>query len=269
VREKYVFVDGLKTRYVDEGSRSTVLLLHGASLGSCLDVYEKNIPALASAGLRLVAYDSPGYGLTDNPKDFTDAYRTDFVLKFMDSLDIAKAHVVAHSAIGRMPARIALTHPERLVKVVALAATPLLPPLGGESERGESEMSPPTLESTRERLEGDLFNHSLITRTMLERRLKMSVGKNFDAAQQRVKTARSTKKEKDPVPLWQSFAKSAITKFYLLGKNDRRGTVEKRCSLLAEMEPGLNIHLIDNCNHLIMIDARQEFDRRVTEFLLQ
>jgi len=144
-----------------------------------------------------------------------------------------------------------------------------LPPLGGEEERGESEMSPPTAESTRRRLEGDLFNHALITPTMVERRLKMSVGKNFVAAQERSKALRAAKGPKEEMPLWRSFARCPIAKFYLMGKNDRKGTVAKRCAMLAEMEPGLNIHLIDNCNHLMMIDAREEFDRRVTEFLLK
>jgi pimeloyl-ACP methyl ester carboxylesterase len=266
--DRYIVIDSLNTRYVDEGRGTVVLLLHGASLGSCLDVFEKNIPALAAAGFRVVGYDSPGYGLTDNPKDFSDAYRTAFMLNFLDALKIDKAHIVAHSAIGRVPARIALKNPERLGKVVALAGTPLLPPLGGEEERGESEMSAPTSESTRRRLDGDLFNHDLITPTMIERRLKMSVGKNFEAAQERAKALGIARGSKDAVPLWQSFARSPVSKFYLMGKNDRKGTVAKRSAMLAEMEQGLNIHLIDNCAHLIMIDAREEFDRRVTEFLL-
>lgn len=244
-----------------------MLLLHGASLGSCVDVYEKNIPTLVKAGFRVVGYDSPGYGLTDNPRDFSGAYRTDFVVKFMDALHIDKAHVIAHSAIGRMAARIALKSPERLGKVITVAGTPLLPPLGGEEERGEAEMAPPTTESTRKRLEGDLFNHELITPAMIGRRLKMSIGKNFEAAQARSKALRAANGPKEEIPLWQSFAHSPVEKFYLMGNNDRKGTVAKRTAMLAEMEPGLNIQLIDKCAHLMMIDARDEFDRRVIEFL--
>jgi len=265
--DRNISVDSLNTRYVDEGSGPVVLLLHGASLGSCLDVYEKNIPALVAAGFRVVGYDSPGYGLTDNPKDFSDAYRTEFVLKFMDALSIDKVHIIAHSAIARMPARIALVNPQRLGKAVAVAATPLLPPLEGVEERGESEDGPPTAESTRRRLEGDMFNHALITSTMVERRLRMSAGRNFAAAQQRAKAARSAKGPKEEVPLWRSFARAPIEKLYLMGKNDRKGTVAQRSAMLAQMEPGLNIEVIDDCGHLIMIDAREEFDRQVARFL--
>ena len=267
--DRYIVVDSLKTRYVDEGGGAAVLLLHGASLGSCLDVYEKNIPALVDAGFRVVGYDSPGYGLTDSPKDFSDAYRTVFVLKFMDALGIDKSHIIAHSAIGRMPARLALSHPGRLGRVITVAATPLLPPLEGADERGESEDGPPTAASTRRRLEGDMFNHSLITAAIVERRLRMSVGKNFEAAQERTKALRSVKGPKEAVPLWRSFAGAPVEKLYLVGKNDRKGTVAKRSALLAEMEPELNIEVIDHCGHLIMIDAREEFDRRVSQFFLK
>ena len=52
-----------------------------------------------------------------------------------------------------------------------------------------------------------------------------------------------------------------------MGKNDRKGTVAQRSAMLAQMEPGLNIEVIDDCGHLIMIDAREEFDRQVARFL--
>ena len=112
-----------------------------------------------------------------------------------------------------------------------------------------------------------MFNHALITSTMVERRLRMSAGKNFAAARQRAKAARSAKGPKEEVPLWRSFARAPIEKLYLMGKNDRKGTVAQRSAMLAQMEPGLNIEVIDDCGHLIMIDAREEFDRQVARFL--
>lgn len=269
MEEKFVVVDGLKTRYVEEGTGPVLVLLHGASLGSSLDVYETNIPVLVKAGLRAMAFDSPGYGLTDNPTDYTDAYRTDFVLKFMDALGIEKAHLVAHSATGRMAAHIALTHPERLAKVVTAAATPLLPLLVDQKERPDNEVTPPSLESTRKRLEGDLFNPSLITEERVAKRYRVSMGKNFAAAVERAKAVRMSQGSTDDLPLWQRFAKCSVPKLYLLGKEDRGGTVAQRVALLARMEPSLNIHLIERCRHLMMVDVEEEFNKRVIEFLLR
>ena len=191
--DKFVSVDNLKTRYIDAGAGAAVLLLHGASLGSSVEVYEGTIPVLVSAGLRCIGFDSPGYGLTDNPTDYSDSYRTNFILKFMDAVGIGKAHVVAHSASGRNAAIISLRHPQRFGAVIPVAATPLLPTLPDQKERAEREPPPPTLESTRKRLEGDLFNHGLITDERVERRYRMSLGKNYGAALEREKALTATK----------------------------------------------------------------------------
>lgn len=268
MEEKYANVDGLKTRYLEEGTGPAVILLHGNSLGSSAEVYERNIPVLAAAAIRAIAYDSPGYGFSDNPTDFSDTYRGAFIVKFMDALGIEKAYLVAHSAIGRVAAPVVLENPRRFEGFVALAASPLLPPLPGAGERPEMETAPPTLESTRRRLEGDLYNHALITQEKLERRFFLSTGKNFEAAQQRAKAAKAQEGGgKEGAPLWRRLAEAPIPKLYLFGREDRGGTSAKRCALLAEAYPHLKIHLIDRCRHLVMIDAEDEFNRKTIEFV--
>jgi pimeloyl-ACP methyl ester carboxylesterase len=269
--EKFVNVGSLKTRYLDAGAGPVVLLLHGASLGSSVEVYEGTIPVLVDAGFRCIAFDAPGYGLTDNPPDYSDSYRSDFILGFIDAVGIGKAHVVAHSASGRNAAVISLRHPQRFGAVIPVAATPLLPPLPDQkerAERAEREPPPPTLESTRKRLEGDLFNHRLITEERVERRYRLSLGKNYAAALEREKPLKVMEQSKEETPLWQRFARSTTRKLYINGKNDRGGTVNKRSALLAELEPQAKIEMIDNCNHLIMIDAAEQFTRALTKFLV-
>ena len=49
--DKFVQVDGLKTRYIEDGKGPAAILLHGASLGSSADVFERNLRPLAMAGL--------------------------------------------------------------------------------------------------------------------------------------------------------------------------------------------------------------------------
>jgi 2-hydroxy-6-oxonona-2,4-dienedioate hydrolase len=270
MEDKFITVDGVKTRCLEAGSGPVVLLIHGNSLGSSAEVYEKNIPALAKAGIRAIAYDSPGYGLSDNPKDFSDGYRGNFVVKLIDALAIQKACLVVHSAIGRVVAAVALENPQRFMGFVALAATPILPPLPGAAERPERENSEPTLETTRKRLEGDLYHHALITPDQVERRHLLSTGKNFEAAQARARAAQQNKGgPAEGAPLWQRLADAAIPKLYLFGRDDRGGTAAKRCDLLAQSHPHLQIQLIDHCSHLVMIDAEQQFNSAVIDFVNQ
>ncbi len=93
----------------------------------------------------------------------------------------------------------------------------------------------------------------------------MSTGKNFNGF------LKSREGEPDwyagETPLWKRFSGSSIPKLYLYAKEDR-GNAAKRCATLAEMDPGLKINLIEQCSHLVMIDAADEFNRRVIEFVL-
>jgi pimeloyl-ACP methyl ester carboxylesterase len=221
-------------------------------------------------GIRALAYDSPGYGMSECPSDFSDRYRSEFILKFMNTLGIQKAYLGVYSVIARLAVPLVLDNPGRCAGFVGLSALPTLPPLPGETrERAPAEKSAPTLASTRERLEEDLYNHSLITGDLVQRRYRFSTGKNLDAAAERAEAARAAKGlgGGDSTPLWRRLAEAPVPKLYLFGKEDRGDTTIKRCALLRETHPDLEIHLIDRCRHLIMIDAEEEFNRRLIEFV--
>ncbi|MGH7830735.1 MAG: alpha/beta fold hydrolase [Candidatus Binatia bacterium] len=267
--EKSVPVDGLKIRYLEEGSGHPAILLHGASLGSSADVWEKSLSALSRGGFRALAYDQPGFGLSDNPADYTLSYRTRFIVKFMDALGIERASLIGHSQAGGMAARVALDHPERVSHVVTAGTGSLLPPLpdqgarGGAREGEEGGETPPTLEGTKKLLESNLFNKSLITPDVLEKRHWMSVGKNFEAFRARSQARES---QKDAVPLWQRLKQIHAPLLMLYGAQDR-GSAAKRCALFKQMEPAMNLQVIDNACHLLMWDAAETFQQKLIEFL--
>jgi len=267
--EKFVEVDGLKTRYIEEGSGPDVLLLHGASLGSSADVWERNLAPLARHGIRAIAFDQPGFGLTENPKDYSVAYRRRFILQFMDALGIKKASLVGHSQAGNTAVGLAFDQPDRISKVVALATGSLLPPLaeGGKSGAGEGEeggSSEPSLNDTRALLEHNLFNQSLITPEALEKRQRMSIGKNFQAFLERSKAPRGG--GKDAVPIWERLHQLPVPLLMIYGKQDR-GSAAARAAALKERFPSLRMHLLDKCKHLAQWDAAEEFVSLSTKFL--
>src|SRR6266850_4096322 len=208
---KYVDVDGSKTRYIEDGAGPAAILLHGASLGSSADVFERNLKPLASAGMRAIAYDQPGFGLTDNPTDYSVPYRRRFIMMFMDALGLQSAAMVGHSQAGSMAVANAFEHPKRISKIMILGTGSLLPPLpeGQKAARGPAEGEEgtavePTLEQSRALLEHNLFNHSLITPEVLEVRQRMSVGKNFEAFLKRSGAGQGGGGgAKDAKPMWQ------------------------------------------------------------------
>lgn len=268
--EKFIQVDGLKVRYLEEGSGPSVVLLHGASLGSSADVWEGTLGSLALGGFRGLAFDRPGYGHSDAPKDYTASYQKAFILNFIDALELKQPCLVGHSGTGVTVVQLALEHPNQFSKVVTVGTGSLLPPLPEQGGRGqgreeeEGSGSEPTLEDTRKVLEENLFNRSLITPEVVEKRHRMSVGKNFQASIERSK-AREPRRE--DVPLWKRLEEVRVPYMMIMGREQVRGSAGKKCALLIEKEPIFRVELIEKCAHLVMWDAKEIFCQKLSDFL--
>jgi pimeloyl-ACP methyl ester carboxylesterase len=264
-RESFVRVHGLRIRILERGSGAAVLLLHGASLGSSADVWTGNLDALAAYGLRVIAFDQPGFGLSDDPEDHSVAFRTRFVPAFMDAMRLQQAHLIGHSQSGRIAVSLALTQPQRVAKVVVLATGSLLPPLPGETEGEEGGAAEPTLEETRKSLEDTLFHPALITPAALQTRHRMSTGKNFRAFLAR-RQARGGDRKKESAPLWQRLGEVSVPLRLIYGRQDR-GAAAERAALAKQRYPALDLHLVDRCKHLVQWDAAGEFTALAGRFL--
>jgi len=278
IEDKFVTVEGLRTRHLEEGEGPAVILLHGASLGSAADVFRRNLAPLADFGLRVIAYDQPGFGLSDDPPDWGIGFRTSFILKFMDALSIDRAALVGHSQAGNMAAEVALWHPDRISKVVVLGTGSLLPPLA-ESETAKKIVGPaegeeggerePAAAEVRELLQKNLYHQNLVTEAEVETRLRLSTGKNHKAFLARnAAGAKNKGKPKDPnkKPMWQRLGEVTQPLLMLYGQDDR-GEAGKRAEELKRRQPALDLHILPNCKHLVQWDAEAEFHRLAGSFL--
>ena len=276
VKDKFVAVDGLKLRYIEEGEGPPVLLLHGASLGSSADVFIRNLAPLARAGFHAIAFDQPGFGLSDVPTDHSAAYRRDSMPKFMDALGLKRAALVGHSQAGNPAVQLALKEPERYSHIVVLGTGSLLPPLEGAGEdrgaavqqRLERRMAAaePTIDDTRKLLEANLFHHDLITADELALRHARSIGKNFEAFVARNEAAEAAPPKEPKTPLWQRLVELKMPLLLIFGRNDRANAAQ-RATMLKEKFPQLNVHIVADCKHLVPWDAADEFIRLAVPFL--
>jgi len=276
VKDKYVTVDGLRLRYIEEGRGPALLFLHGASLGSSADVFLRNLGPLARAGFRAIAFDQPGFGLSDLPADLSAAYRRDSIPKFMDALSLKTAALVAHSQAGNPAVQLALKEPGRYTHVIVLGTGSLLPPLGGEGsgiegaaqQRLERRMTSeePTVQDTRKMLEATLFHHELITPEELALRHARSVGRNFEAFVARNAAAEAAPAKEPKTPLWRRLVELPMPLFLIFGREDRARAAE-RAMLLKEKYPQLNLHIVPGCRHLVPWDVADEFVRLSVPFL--
>ncbi|MFE3000560.1 alpha/beta fold hydrolase [Nocardia sp. NPDC059246] len=111
---------GRRLRYVDVGTGSPILLLHG--LGGSWQTWLQNIPALSS-GYRVIAVDLPGFGKSEplagpvSVDDFVGA-----LVALLDELGIGEPVVIGHSMGGLVSMRLAVTHPQRVRRLILLSA---------------------------------------------------------------------------------------------------------------------------------------------------
>src|SRR5262245_2044485 len=276
--DRFIVVDGLNIRYIEVGNGVPAVLLHGSSLGSSADVFRRNLPALAAGGVRAIAVDLPGFGKSDPASDLSGAARNAFILRFMDALGLERVALIGHSSSGGPAVSIALKNPDRVSHVIVLGTGSLLPPLeaqgtkvggreGAAQARLEERMvkKEPTLADTRALLEANLFNHDLISDEELALRHENSIGPCF-AQFARRHAAAGDDGGKPSVPLWQRLVELEQPLLLIYGRNDR-ARAEERARLLLQYFPQRDLHLADNCKHLVPWDAVDLFHRLAVPFL--
>ena len=275
-QDKFVEVDGLKLRYIEAGSGPSVLFLHGASLGSSADVFLRNLGPFAKAGFRAVAFDLPGFGLSDKPAKQSVPQQRNSIPKFIDAAGLGKTALIAHSRSGGFAIQLALDDPNRYSHVIVLGTGTLLPPQTQEQvgkyeavqARVDREMAQkePTLEDARKLLQADTFNHALISDEDVAMRHSRMIGRNFIAHQERQSHDAPASAAAAATPLWQRLTDLKLPLLMIFGREDRSHAAE-RAELLKKMHPQINLHIVNGCKHMVHWDAFDDLMRLGVPFL--
>jgi 4,5:9,10-diseco-3-hydroxy-5,9,17-trioxoandrosta-1(10),2-diene-4-oate hydrolase len=273
---KFVTVDGLKLRYIEEGSGPSVLFLHGASLGSSADVFLRNLGPFAKAGFRAVAFDLPGFGLSDKPEKQSVAQQRNSIPKLIDAAGLGTTALIAHSRSGGFAVQLALEDPNHYSHVIILGTGSLLPPQTEEQvgkyeavqARVDKEMAQkePTLEDARKLLQADTFNHALISEEDAAMRHRRMIGGNFIAHQDRQSQDAPAGTAKAGKPLWEKLVELQVPLLMIFGRDDRAHAGE-RAELLKKKYPELKIHIVNGCRHMVHWDAFDDLMRLGVPFL--
>ncbi|MFE3731866.1 alpha/beta fold hydrolase, partial [Nocardia sp. NPDC059154] len=113
-------IRGRKMRYVDVGVGSPLLLVHG--LGGSWQTWLENLPALSSRH-RVIAVDLPGFGRSEPlTKPLTIDAFVESLTTLLDELGIKRAVVLGHSMGGLVSMRLAMTHPDRVRRLILLSS---------------------------------------------------------------------------------------------------------------------------------------------------
>ena len=155
--EKFVEVDGIRTRYFEKGTGETLVLVHGGSFGSTTGAcsaedWDLNFDGLAK-WFRVIAIDKLGQGYTGNPRsddDYTMHATVQHAWATLRALGIESAHLVGHSRGGYLVCRLTVEHPE-IVKTCTIVDSNTCSPGTGRNDFVFANMPRPALSAESQR----------------------------------------------------------------------------------------------------------------------
>jgi pimeloyl-ACP methyl ester carboxylesterase len=121
---QFVTVDGISIHYKQHGDEGQdLILMHG--LGASVYSWQRVREDLSDFGT-VTAYDRPAFGLTERimPEDYNGRnpysrnYQPQFLVEFMNQVDIQTAVLVGNSAGGTLAVQMALEYPERVEALI-------------------------------------------------------------------------------------------------------------------------------------------------------
>ena len=115
----FVKAGDTNTHYIRKGNGKPLVLIHG--IFSSAFVWHKNIDEL-SHHFDVIAVDLKGYGYSDKPADgrYSREDIRQFMIDFMDAINVEKAIVGGHSWGGGIAMDLALACPQRVEKLVLI-----------------------------------------------------------------------------------------------------------------------------------------------------
>jgi pimeloyl-ACP methyl ester carboxylesterase len=151
-RGRFVTVEGVRLHYVERGTGTPLVLLHGN--GSMIEDFQSSgLIDLAAKQYRVIAIDRPGFGHSDRPRStvWTPEVQADFIAAALKKIGVPRAIVLGHSWGTLVAVALALKYPQE-VQALVLASGYYYP----DARADVVILSPPALP-----LIGDLLSHTL------------------------------------------------------------------------------------------------------------
>jgi 4,5:9,10-diseco-3-hydroxy-5,9,17-trioxoandrosta-1(10),2-diene-4-oate hydrolase len=260
--------NGYKIHYLDEGEGEVVLFLHGSGPGaSGHSNFKGNYPALVNAGYRCIIVDLIGYGFSDKPDDVDHplSFFVQCIKQTLDCAGVEKCTVVGNSLGGAIAIGLALDFPDLVEKLILMAP-------GGLSELAEYQQMPgmqkvfqvfgsgePVTPAVMKDLfaSGLMHNPSFATDDLVAERMQiMQIMNGHVMATMNV-----------PV-LTERLCELQCPVLGFWGLNERM-MPENGIMALAHNVGQLQLVLLSECGHWVMVEHEALFNRHCLDFLKQ
>jgi 2-hydroxy-6-oxo-6-(2'-carboxyphenyl)-hexa-2,4-dienoate hydrolase len=285
--EKWVSVEGIRTRYFDAGEGEPVLMIHGGRIGDesapgNAEEFEYNFPAIVDAGYRAISVDKLGQGYTDNPlhdEGYSLRGQAEHMAQFIRVLDAGPVHLIGHSRGAYIACRVALDFPD-LVRSCVLIDTNSSSPGPGRNEIVFACNPHPA--GTRAASEWVFRNYSFrgdhVTASWLDQVAKILAQKKYEVAIRKMKAEGLTETVFNPMlsedreELFARLAMEGLLRPTLLiwAFNDPTATLDLGYGLfdlIGRHTPRCQMHIVNEAGHFSFREQPAVFNRVVVEFL--
>jgi 2-hydroxy-6-oxonona-2,4-dienedioate hydrolase len=258
------------TIYFNEaGEGHPLLLLHGSGPGATgWSNFGKNMQTLAT-NFRCIAPDMPGWGRS-SAVAWDERDHVANAIELLDALGIEKAAVVGNSMGGATSLKLTATHPHRVSHLITMgvgySGSRIFSAGDGPSEglkllqAGYVDPSP---EGLRRMVDIFTYDKTFATDELVEQRSKVALSRPDHLAN----FIQGMSKPRRGIATAEEIGSITAPSLLLHGRDDRVVHFEGSLNLVA-MIPDSRMVLVNRCGHWLMLEHSDEFNRLVTDFVL-
>jgi pimeloyl-ACP methyl ester carboxylesterase len=261
--------------YHEAGEGPALVLLHGSGPGvTGWANFQNNLPVFAK-DFRCFILDLPGYGKSAPVAGMPMQVCADAVIRFLDGLGIAKAHIIGNSLGGMVGSMVAAQHAARIDKFVTIGGVGygLFNAFPNEGINLLVDfIENPTREGLVRWLHSMVYDKSIVTDELIEGRMKQAL----DPTTYETSKKLYSRAAMDAITAMTEGPHAAATFAHLAqiqaptliawGRDDRVSSMD-RAFVAMRMIPNAELHVFPKCGHWAMIERKAEFENVTLAFL--
>ncbi|MBU2074003.1 MAG: alpha/beta fold hydrolase [Actinobacteria bacterium] len=261
------------SRAEEKSERLPLVMLHGGGPGaSSWSNFGPALPGFAEE-FRTILVDQPGFGASDKPPVVGNYYRfaSDAVVALLDELGIERVHLLGNSLGGGTAMRLALSHPDRVGRLIMMGPGGLsLNLFHADPTEGVQRLmdfgANPSRETLRAFISTMVVDQSLVTDELVEARFADATAPGAQDAMRSMGMSFWNPETAEDGMLWREAHRLRKHTLLTWGREDRVNPLDGAMAAL-KLIPKAQLHVFPNCGHWAQIEAAEEFREVATAFL--
>lgn len=255
---KFVEVDGVRLHYVERGTGTPVVLLHGNGV-TLQDFEASGVLDLAAGHYRVLAFDRPGFGYSERPRStiWTPQAQAALIAGALEQLGVEPAVVVGHSWGTLVALAMALDHRPAVRGLVLLSGVyyrtlrPDVIPFSLPAIPGLGDIMAHTVSPLSGALMGPaVIKASFAPAPVSDRIGRLPLGLTLRPSQVRATAADTALMEPGVLALGRRYGELSLPVVIMAGEGDLIAHVGKHAERLARDIAGSDLRVVPGQGHL-------------------